>query len=245
MGQQKVKFLKRADIVQECTTLLEAFYGEKIHRIQPPVNVDELLEVYLRYSIVPENLITFLGEGILGATSPQDKCVYIESALYEAKDPSRGRFTLAHEIGHIILHVPYIENFDAKHELLDVKFQTLRQPHLNPRIENCTPWSELSAIQHKRSNLNVREMGYSMTSSRREWQANYFASSLLVPPVLLDGILRGIVKTYKDVWNSGIAEHRVESMIYKQLQATFQVSYSVIVYAMEKFSIRDYFLNYA
>jgi len=124
---------------------------------------------------------------------------------------NRWRFTLAHEIGHLILHSKLLTN----------------------RIKEKTDSEETLSIKYFNSQKNV---------SRMEFQANLFASALLLPDQLLIpqvlylfnkyNIRRG--RLYLDY--QPINQHEVYEILYK-LSEIFQVSVETIKIRLIKLNL--------
>lgn len=102
----------------------------------------------LTWQILPLNFDT--QDTILGLCDIQNYCIYIEKEL-ETR-PSLFLFTLAHELGHFILHRHRKIKLEKQHKLFtDTHTQLKEYKTLSTPLE----WLE--------------------------WQANYFAASLLMP----------------------------------------------------------------
>lgn len=75
---------------------------------EPPVPIDEILELHLGLQLEFGELSERLGRpGVLGALFASERCVAIDGHLDPNTHPhveGRYRFTLAHEVGHWILH---------------------------------------------------------------------------------------------------------------------------------------------
>jgi Zn-dependent peptidase ImmA (M78 family) len=231
-----VPFLSKNDIVNASMALLERHYKQPVTSIVSPIDVEAIVEKTLKYELVPEDFrMLFNDASILGATSSENKHILINSILYD--DPSqnqRTRFTIAHEIGHVLLHASISMNSPHKQQLMDVNFAWSKTPS--------------QVKEHKFS--RPRDMFYPQTmrytdlkgkSSRLEWQANFFASTLLVPPLLLDRVLRRVCRELKKIWYSGEAYHRVEELCVSRLRKFFDVSYEAMMCAMELFPLKQYF----
>ncbi|MCD9501499.1 ImmA/IrrE family metallo-endopeptidase [Photobacterium phosphoreum] len=146
-------------------------------------NVEEKLDFELIISYFTENYnITFvfdenLGSDkkhneILGQISVAERVIKVSSAL-EINSP-RWRFTLAHELSHLVLHHDFFSNDDVYNELI-----------------NNLQWSESEQI-----NSDIQ---------RLEWQANAFASCMLVPKDELIEIVKDIlVKLNVNHFNHGV-----------------------------------------
>lgn len=103
-----VKFLPDVHIQRAADQLLEA-YGLKFGElVAPPVPADQILECHLGLSLDFADLTELLGQaGVLGFISVETKGVMIDQSLEPTENPrqeGRYRFTVAHEVGHWVLH---------------------------------------------------------------------------------------------------------------------------------------------
>ena len=148
-------FLKGIDVVIDETQFLEIPYykPEEIQKIAS--------DLYLNCNVISNDIageilskkfidfrITFenLPENVLGLLSIQNKVITLSESI--RTNINRLHFTIAHEIGHLVLHIPQIEN----------------------KITEICEFEEQSLLK-----IN------STTLKRMEWQANQFASFLLLP----------------------------------------------------------------
>lgn len=88
---------------------------------------------------------------MLGACNPIKKVILIDSSL--KSDEHKFNFTLAHELGHLALH-------------RGVKITHAPDDNINIETVNETP---------------IAKTGFNTESEWMEWQANYYASALLMP----------------------------------------------------------------
>lgn len=104
----KVKFLRPEEIESEANTLLGRYEQQFGLVASPPVPLDEIAECCLELDLKIVNLAQKLQRGdALGAIWIADKRVMIDESLDPSTAPAklgRYRFTLAHEIGHWVLH---------------------------------------------------------------------------------------------------------------------------------------------
>lgn len=164
-------YLTEAEIDGEAATLIHAVFGEP-WRQRSPVDLDTIVYEYLS----PRENLSFNdeadlplegGEVVLGKTLPVRGKILLNRVLKE-DEPGRGRFTLAHELGHWVLHRKL---FLAQRETLDL-FAT------PDTVDENFAFVGLNRSVFPRScrpNAVARE----------EWQANRFATTLLVDPVVL------------------------------------------------------------
>ncbi|NWF75117.1 MAG: ImmA/IrrE family metallo-endopeptidase [Nitrospirae bacterium] len=74
-----------------------------------PIPIEEILEFDLGLDIVPFPSLQ-RDFDIDGFISGDLTCIYVDDFIHQNR-PSRYRFTLAHEIGHLVLHKDLIESF--------------------------------------------------------------------------------------------------------------------------------------
>lgn len=87
------------------------------HLVQPvPIPVDEFLEFKMKQVLGFDFEINELPTGIEAAMEPTDKLMILSPQTYDdlAEGMPRARFTVAHEIGHVVLHARYLQ-----HRLMD------------------------------------------------------------------------------------------------------------------------------
>jgi len=135
----EVPFIAKEKIEEEASHLRTEAYKELNLPLNGPVDIESIIECYLELSVD----YTPLESGVLGALYVAEKQVEINESILPDKDKkSTGifNFTLAHEVGHYILHAPLLA--------------------ANSQNVICRKKDEYLTI---------------------EWQANFFASSLLMP----------------------------------------------------------------
>lgn len=162
-------FLEEVLIEGEAAALLHAVFGGP-WRERSPVDLETIVYEHLspkenlifdpEADLPPEN-----GEVVLGKTLPIRGKILLNREL-KAGEPGRARFTLAHELGHWVLHRKL---FLAQRQMLDLfagdgnddfEFVGLNESTFPG---SCSP----------------------RAVAREEWQANRFAVALLIDPQLL------------------------------------------------------------
>jgi Zn-dependent peptidase ImmA (M78 family) len=91
---------------------------KKYHQnLNIPIPIEEIAEGELHIEIIPVNKLKILHDtdGCLDSSLSK---IFIDMDLY-MKYENRTRFTIAHEIGHLILHKTYFENLDI-HTVEDI-----------------------------------------------------------------------------------------------------------------------------
>ena len=94
--------MKKQDIEKKSNKLLEDYFDYKKESLTTPVPTIDILE-YLGYDIDFRSDGIYKNNDILGGVIPNDKRVELNESL--TSNEGRLNFTIAHEIGHIILHV--------------------------------------------------------------------------------------------------------------------------------------------
>lgn len=151
-------FTKR-QLENEAAVVL-AEYGREFEPVaEPPVPIDEIIEMHLKLRFEFLDMRSLFGVGdVLGALWVNDGRVAVDISLDPDANPAklgRYRFTLAHEAGHWRLH----RRLFQRHA---------NQPSLLPDADD-------------RANYVCR----SSDTSPLEWQANFFAAALLMPRELV------------------------------------------------------------
>jgi hypothetical protein len=164
-------YLTEVEIDGEAAALIHAVFGGPWHR-RSPVDLDTIVYEHLS----PRENLSFNdeaylplenGEIVLGKTLPIRGKILLNRVLKE-EESGRARFTLAHELGHWVLHrklfLAHRETLDlfAGTDTIDEEFAFVG---LNRSVfpGSCRP----EAV------------------AREEWQANRFATALLVDPTVL------------------------------------------------------------
>lgn len=161
-------FLTADYIEQSATTLLQRALGAAAHS-RPDVDLESLVYEYLceqeSMSFTDEEELGWEdGEQVLGRTWPIAGKIEIGRCLKAPGEEGRYRFTLAHEIGHWVLHRPLFLAAAANLDLFG------RQQ----------PLEMLTSL-----NRGVFPDGARRPVPPEEWQANRFAVALLFQPEVL------------------------------------------------------------
>jgi hypothetical protein len=161
-----VPYLSENEIENQAVQLLAEFSVARGLRLVAPIPVEDLLERHLKLTLDFDDLHEKLGvpmsdnePEVLGALWVDSREVFIDQSLDPVDSPEkegRYRFTLGHEIGHWRLHREYLARDPNTTDLFG---QVSRGPTVICRA--------------------------SQAKERVEWQADHFASSLLMPRSLL------------------------------------------------------------
>ena len=145
-------YLKNSTIEKESKKLLGDFSNKTGHKLSAPIPVFDIIE-YLGYDVDFRKDGIYEDKNLLGGTIIDQKTIEINENLSDHE--GRMNFTAAHEVGHIILHVPF---YNEKHGK-DV--------------------SEHKIISRKDGGFEGTK------KEPEEWQADKFAAFLLMPSELI------------------------------------------------------------
>ena len=145
-------YLKNSTIEKESKKLLGDFSNKTGHKLSAPIPVFDIIE-YLGYDVDFRKDGIYEDKNLLGGTLIDQKTIEINENLIDHE--GRMHFTAAHEVGHIVLHVPF---YNEKHGK-DV--------------------SEHKIISRKDGGFEGTK------KEPEEWQADKFAAFLLMPSVLV------------------------------------------------------------
>jgi hypothetical protein len=127
-----IKVLSQAEIERRATALLHG-YSRSVEPIKgAPIPVEDILERHLKLSLGFEDLGRLLGRrGALGASWVENREVVIDHSLDPESNPKvlgRFRFTVAHEIGHWVLHLTSTRDRSTAPQLLHSPASAQRDP---------------------------------------------------------------------------------------------------------------------
>lgn len=154
----QVPFWRKSEIESMALDLLGKYQQWKGKMLKPPIDIDEIVEGFLKVDLQFVNLKELLSiTDVLGATWFEDKVIRIDSSL-EQKE-GRLSFTMAHEAGHWWMHRPIYEMDKVTLPLFS--FEKDKQP--SPAV--------ICRLAKKKEPA--------------EWQADQFAAMLLMPDFLM------------------------------------------------------------
>lgn len=107
-----VPFLDTEDIARHAREFLRRHNGDGA----VPVNIEHIVEFELAIDIVPVPGL-MKSRGINGYLSADRKTIYVDDYMFE-NFPTRYLFTLAHEVGHLLLHGALYPTFRTDEEWL-------------------------------------------------------------------------------------------------------------------------------
>jgi Zn-dependent peptidase ImmA (M78 family) len=106
MIELDVKYIPYNKIAEEAVSFAIQYGIEE----EIPVPIEEVVEFDLGFDIIlTENMQRDFD--VEGFTTFKDKSIYVDDFIYKNR-PYRYRFTLAHEVGHIVLHKSLLEGIE-------------------------------------------------------------------------------------------------------------------------------------
>lgn len=118
-------YISPDEIEQAAQTFLKRYHPDNTL----PIPIEEIIEFDLEIDIIPTKDMMD-ATGVDAVTSHDLKQINIDRAQLESR-PNRARFTLAHEVGHIVLHREFIESQNFQNEKSWRKF-VLNDLHRDP-----------------------------------------------------------------------------------------------------------------
>lgn len=109
----KIPFLTYSDIGQK----VEAFFNEYHPSIEIPIPIEEIIELKIGLNIFPFPRL-FKDHALNGFLSRDLSTINVDDYQYEQLN-EKYRFTIAHELGHYILHKSFYENLPLFEEVND------------------------------------------------------------------------------------------------------------------------------
>ena len=116
----KIPYLKNNTIEEKANHLLNDFYKANKSVINEPLDIIDIVE-FLGYDIDFRKDGIYEDKDILGGLVIENKLVEINENI--SKQKGRVTFTIAHEIGHIVLHVPLYNKKEDKKDIICRKSQ--------------------------------------------------------------------------------------------------------------------------
>ena len=99
-----VPWLSKETISRKATELIDGFQALAKYEVKPPIPVEDIIERYLGLSLLYNDLTKVFGREVLGAVYAESRAICINERLFESSSEGRLVFTIAHEVGHWVLH---------------------------------------------------------------------------------------------------------------------------------------------
>lgn len=211
--------LNRAAIEDRALNLLRLFKTDFLVFVQPTPVREIAAFLTSKYDILFDytRVLGFsdTGQRILGAFNPRKRVILIDASLN--KDEPKFNFTLAHELGHLALHRNITIEYEDKDNLANTSETIVEAGQEENAIESESDWLE--------------------------WQANAYASSLLMPKTIFEAALivtqqsMGIARAGKIMLDSQPVNMGDYYSIITQMAAFFQVSQTAAEYRLHKLDL--------
>jgi len=179
-------FIPQHEIENEVEHLLERGHAQGMSR-RGPVDLDWLCEAILAWALVYDDT---LPKGIEGFSDFQLRQVRLNTNVSNVE---RMRFTLAHELGHVVLHHPQLEGVLEQVRLFEAPpdpAALLRAPHIETQADRfgaalLLPRSRLSEFRFQPILDRVEQVYLHFQVSRQSARIRLQSLNLLHPPTLL------------------------------------------------------------
>jgi Zn-dependent peptidase ImmA (M78 family) len=187
----KVPWLPKNKIADTAADVVAGYEAKVKRAVRPPIPVEAIIERGLGLKLGFADLRKKLKlDDVLGATYVNDELICVDQSLVDNQNEGRLCFTFAHETGHWVLHRELIDQACRTGE--SSAFIRLRRNKLESTSLNEI---ELDLGQNSRSDGYGTISPYTFQQSKGgfifcrvkdakkaiEWQADYFASCLLMP----------------------------------------------------------------
>jgi Zn-dependent peptidase ImmA (M78 family) len=184
----KVTWLSKKSISAKASRVIADYEAKTKRRVELPIPVESIIERGLGLRLGFLDLRRKLDmDDVLGATFVKERTICVDRSLAENQNEGRLCFTFAHETGHWVLHRELVEN--ACRTGGGIGYNLLRG--------QASESASLEALEFNLSR-NPRSGGFIFCRGREakqpiEWQADYFASCLLMPE---DAVRRAFCKCF-------------------------------------------------
>lgn len=205
-NNKKVEFISYEQIGEKAYETLRKYNYESTI----PVPIEKIIEFNLKINIVPFNNL-FKTYGINALISSDLKTIYVDEYLFTNINRSY-RFTLAHELGHLILHKDYFSQIN---------------------IKNLTDWKKfiISVDEKKYQRLEIQANHFAgQILVPQNPLINYFN-------IKLKNLFRKLSKEEIKSFKRDDYIDLIKNIISEKLAAIFEVSDKVIKIRIEKSSL--------
>jgi Zn-dependent peptidase ImmA (M78 family) len=136
----KIPFIRDSEIQRAVERLLVQHYKKDIREIEPPIDLEAIVSESMVYELEFDTVESEFGPGVLAYIDFELETIRIDESLKPnpsqiGRQRGRYRYTLAHELGHYVLHRPYWESdrdqpklFAGKQDRLLCRTDLLREP---------------------------------------------------------------------------------------------------------------------
>lgn len=189
------------DLIREFEKTCQAC-GQSVPQM-PPIPVEAIANLVCKLSVKGVRGLSASGKEMAGFLDPKAGLIAYEEEVVVG----RQRFSIAHEIGHYVVHYLPREQAAQRPSLFQLA-------EVGPRVYfRCTPadmelsWRDLQPLKQTQVSLSpdeIRQLKEEEHHAEQEVEANTFAAELLMPAELVRQLAReqrGDVDTLKEVFN--------------------------------------------
>lgn len=206
----KSEILSRESIESRALDFLKSHFHSLDFMFYEPVDPEQLiqnmgLELYL------DDLTEHVGDNVLGAWDYPSNIIWIDERLDPTENKfilGRYRFTLAHEIGHVVLHKELLEQ--SQENLNQLSLLVVEKPKA-PTMLCMNPESSYKQLQRDKTDQEWIE-----------WQADQFAACLLMPATVIREMVAEWVNNSSSPLASGFDWHFFKERLASRLQVSKQ-----------------------
>ncbi|MCK9275032.1 MAG: ImmA/IrrE family metallo-endopeptidase [Syntrophales bacterium] len=127
-------YLKYVDVTQEVESFLQIYHPSRTI----PIPVEEIIDLQLKINIYPFPRL-YKDFGLNGFLSCDRSTIYVDEYQYE-QFYEKYRYTLAHELGHFVLHKNLYENFNFENAIQYVEWRESMSPNDIDWFEKHADW---------------------------------------------------------------------------------------------------------
>lgn len=232
MKIENLKWLKKEQIEEKATIVLTRFRADYFTQVRP-TPLEEIVTFLVENGNVKFDNVANLGfagnNRILGCYVPSTRTIRTDIALQA--NPTKYKFVLGHEFGHFVLHWK-VAISEAETDILEDTDQSANE----------------GKVEYKDGKRTFKN-----DFDRMEWQANYFASAILLPNQVFRRVLARIHDQMGLEWRKFVYVDRQPcnlneyNAILLQLSDYFGVSKTVVEIRLRELKLlkdnRDEYVN--
>jgi hypothetical protein len=217
-----VPFLKPTEIENDALALLAEYARDREPITEPPIPIDEIIELQLKLKFEIRDLRQLFGVGdVYGAIWLQERRVAVDLRLDPDRNPrmlGRYHYTLAHEGGHERLHRPYFVPDQNQRPLFS---GDLGKPTYICRSSEATKSVEWQANQYAANLLMPRAM---VLKEWREWRGDDAPVAIREIPTELSGTNAAAIRENGELPLPGAIDDPLVEEFCRPLADRFEVS---------------------
>ena len=170
MTTLNVQFLPKSVLAKEASSFLSQNELTEI-----PIDIEFVAEFNYKIHIVP--FASLLKEyGIDGYSASDFSAIYVDEFVYNQR-PTRLRFTVAHELGHRVLHEKYLSmlKFSSVNQWIEVILNNLDRSDYEKMEYQANAFAGLVLVPQDHLEVRFKNMLHTLTTLIEEAKANGLA----------------------------------------------------------------------